>query len=325
MFSIYHDITLDRDSIKLISKHDEKLRNAIKHNIISIDRIIDIDKTVSQKAAIDAHRAVGKIQIDLQFDFESFPLITQHLIDEGDLCGIGRTIFPRCDFAIAARYSYVHEFSASMIAKQEYSDAHRAIVERYLDAYAGSLGVGRYIAAAELYHLHAARIATECARGIEIDFYGKQDQSGAINRISRFAGALASDLIFLHEFKSSAGKLRTSATTKSGIEFEIRIRDTLKSNGFYAHLTATTGDFGGDIIAERDGVRYCIQCKNLTSPAGVKAVQEAYSACSHYECDFAVVVSSGGYTERAYQMARKLGVLLHDENSISKLNVRTHS
>ena len=63
-----------------------------------------------------------------------------------------------------------------------------------------------------------------------------------------------------------------------GQEFEYYCADLLKSQGFLeVEVTRASGDYGVDILAEKDGVTYAIQCKCYTAPVGVKAVQEAYA------------------------------------------------
>ena len=63
-----------------------------------------------------------------------------------------------------------------------------------------------------------------------------------------------------------------------GHDFEFFCADLLRTQGFIdVEVTRGSGDFGVDILAEKDGVTYAIQCKCYTAPVGVKAVQEAYA------------------------------------------------
>jgi len=52
-------------------------------------------------------------------------------------------------------------------------------------------------------------------------------------------------------------------------------------------------------------------------PAGVKAVQEAAAARAHYGTDFAVVCSSGGFTDAAINLATSAEVMLSNFDQLS--------
>ena len=70
-----------------------------------------------------------------------------------------------------------------------------------------------------------------------------------------------------------------------GHEFEYYCADLLMKRGFQeVEVTRGSGDYGIDILAERDGVTYAIQCKCYSVPVGVKAVQEAYAGRDYYDC-----------------------------------------
>ena len=106
----------------------------------------------------------------------------------------------------------------------------------------------------------------------------------------------------------------------NGIEFEKLCLDELIRHGYFAECTARTGDFGADVIAEKDGIKYCFQCKNTKSPSGVKAVQEIISGKSFYKCDYAAVVSANGYTDAAIELAARAGVSLLSIDNVSNID-----
>ena len=63
-----------------------------------------------------------------------------------------------------------------------------------------------------------------------------------------------------------------------GRDFEFFCAELLEKRGFLeVEVTKGSGDNGVDILAEKDGVTYAIQCKRYEEPIGVKAVQEAYA------------------------------------------------
>ncbi|MBO5565402.1 MAG: restriction endonuclease [Lachnospiraceae bacterium] len=102
-----------------------------------------------------------------------------------------------------------------------------------------------------------------------------------------------------------------------GSTFERFCAELLKKNGYRkVRLTEATGDHGIDILADKDGVRYAIQCKCYEGKVGNKAVQEAYSGRDIYEADRAVVLINNYFTPQAEEDAEALGVLLWDREAL---------
>ena len=98
-----------------------------------------------------------------------------------------------------------------------------------------------------------------------------------------------------------------------GEAYEKYVADRLRGEGFdNIRMTRSSGDFGVDILAEKDGVKYAIQCKRYSKPVGVKAVQEVYSGCHKYGMEQPVVVASSSFTPNARTLAHDLGVSLWD-------------
>ncbi len=98
-------------------------------------------------------------------------------------------------------------------------------------------------------------------------------------------------------------------SSMSGWDFERYCADCLLKKGFTkAEVTSGSGDHGVDIIAEQNGIRFGIQCKLYQGQISNKAVQEAYTGASFYDCDVAVVMSNSKLTKQADEEARKLRV-----------------
>lgn len=114
---------------------------------------------------------------------------------------------------------------------------------------------------------------------------------------------------------------RPSRVEHVGILFEERVAKELESLGYLVDRTPVTGDFGADLIAEKDDLRYAIQCKSHAKPIGLKAVQEAVGARRYYKCDYGVVIASSSFTLAAKELAGETGVLLVGETSISRLEL----
>lgn len=73
----------------------------------------------------------------------------------------------------------------------------------------------------------------------------------------------------------------------NGYEFEDYVANLLEKLGYCnIEVTQSSGDYGADVLAEKTGITYAIQCKwsSLGSNnIGNKAVQEIYSAKAFYE------------------------------------------
>jgi len=105
-----------------------------------------------------------------------------------------------------------------------------------------------------------------------------------------------------------------------GPEFEAYVALLLEDNGFkHVALTKGSGDQGVDILAERNGKTYAIQCKNYEGSVGNFAVQEAYTGAQFYGCDKAAVICPGAFTRGAKELAQSTGVLLWDGKKLSHM------
>lgn len=105
----------------------------------------------------------------------------------------------------------------------------------------------------------------------------------------------------------------------SGLEFEYFCQEILIQNGFKATVTKASGDNGGDIKAEKEGVSYIIQCKKYSDKVGNKAVQEVYAAKGIYNTEKAIVMTNNYFTEQAKFEADKLGIQLWNRDNVIQL------
>ena len=110
----------------------------------------------------------------------------------------------------------------------------------------------------------------------------------------------------------------------TGEEFEEYVALILGDNGFREiELTRASGDQGVDVLAERSGLQYAIQCKNYAGAVGNAAVQEAYAGAQYYGCDVAVVVCPGEFTRAARELAASTGVELWDAQRLTRMMRRS--
>lgn len=109
----------------------------------------------------------------------------------------------------------------------------------------------------------------------------------------------------------------SSFDNMSGLEFENFCADILKKNHFVnVSVTQGSGDYGIDILAEKDDITYAIQCKCYSSPVGNSAVQQANTGKAFYGKDIAVVLTNNFFTEQAVQEASAVGVKLWDRSKL---------
>lgn len=105
-----------------------------------------------------------------------------------------------------------------------------------------------------------------------------------------------------------------------GYEFEYYCAELLKKRGFIdVSVTKGSGDYGVDVLAEKDGVTYAIQCKAYTTPVGVKAVQEAYAGREFYDRMVGAVLTNQYFTKPAVEAAKKLKILLWDRGYLDSM------
>lgn len=105
-----------------------------------------------------------------------------------------------------------------------------------------------------------------------------------------------------------------------GHDFEYYCAELLKRRGFQeVEVTKGSGDYGIDILAEKDGVTYAIQCKCYAAPVGVKAVQEAYAGRDYYDRMVGAVLANQYFTQPAVEAAMKLKILLWDRGYLESM------
>ena len=105
-----------------------------------------------------------------------------------------------------------------------------------------------------------------------------------------------------------------------GYDFEYYCADLLRKRGFIdVSVTRGSGDYGIDILAEKDGVTYAIQCKAYASPVGVKAIQEAFAGKEYYDRMVGAVLTNQYFTNPAVEAAKKLKILLWDRGYLDSM------
>lgn len=143
---------------------------------------------------------------------------------------------------------------------------------------------------------------------------------GALWLLWRAAGAVLAVPAYILRKLTAKRNTVARCLRLSGPEFEAYVALVLGDNGFkHVEITKGSGDQGVDILAERNGRTYAIQCKNYEGAVGNFAVQEAYAGAQFYGCDVAAVICPGTFTKGAKELAESTGVVLWDGRRLSRM------
>ena len=101
-----------------------------------------------------------------------------------------------------------------------------------------------------------------------------------------------------------------------GREFEEYLGTLFRRKGYHVEVTQYVGDWGGDLVLSKDGVRTAVQAKRWKKNVGNKAVQEVFAAKESYRCTRAMVVTNSYFTEAAKKQAADCKVELWDRDQL---------
>lgn len=105
-----------------------------------------------------------------------------------------------------------------------------------------------------------------------------------------------------------------------GLDFEHYVAELLRENGFRNVSLTEKYDFGVDIIAEKDGVRWGIQAKRYSGLVKAEAVRQVVTGLRIYGCDRAMVITNSTYSAVAQRLATGNDCILVDRVELKRLN-----
>ena len=108
----------------------------------------------------------------------------------------------------------------------------------------------------------------------------------------------------------------------SGEQFEHYLACLFKSQGYTVKVTRSVGDFGADLVLERQGNKIVIQAKRHGKNIGIEAVQQVYSSKNYYGASEAWVFFNRGYTKSAVNLAKANDVKLIGRNELIEMMLR---
>ena len=108
----------------------------------------------------------------------------------------------------------------------------------------------------------------------------------------------------------------------NGHEFEMYLEHLFKRLGYKAKKTKGSGDYGVDLLLQRDKVTIAVQAKRYKNKVNLKAVQEVVGGKGYYNADEAWVITNSFFTKSAQELAHKNGVKLINRNDLIKIMVK---
>lgn len=112
--------------------------------------------------------------------------------------------------------------------------------------------------------------------------------------------------------------------TMEGHQFEYACAEILKANGFKSvKVTQGSGDYGVDILAQKGGIKYAIQCKCYSHKLDNTPIQEVIGGLAYYGCTKGVVMTNQYFTEPAKRLATVNGVELWDRDALMSMLSKT--
>jgi Restriction endonuclease len=136
------------------------------------------------------------------------------------------------------------------------------------------------------------------------------------------AAALVVDIVAGLAVLGVPAALRRERLVRSGIadvdrmtgrDFEARLAVLFAGLGYVVARTGATGDFGADLLLERDATRVVVQAKRYAGAVGIEAVQQVIGATRYYDAARALVVTNSTCTPAAVQLA-----LAHDVELVER-------
>jgi restriction system protein len=139
------------------------------------------------------------------------------------------------------------------------------------------------------------------------------------NARTGLAGAVVGLFLAMLLSREAGKRPRTSMTAidaMTGTEFEDYVAARLRRAGWQVTFTSVVGDYGVDLIGQRDGKSVAVQCKRHGKPVGVAAVQQVVSGARHHGCAKSIVISNQEFTQAAKQLALTHGCQLIGRNAL---------
>ena len=122
----------------------------------------------------------------------------------------------------------------------------------------------------------------------------------------------------MREFFEHIRSVEDMAALGDGLYQEL-IADLFGDYGYAVSAAPGPGDYGADLIMEKDGQKVVVHARLYAGGAGVDAVRDAHFAKHYFGADEAWVVSASGFTSEAGSTADGIGVHLVTGEGVLRL------
>jgi len=109
-----------------------------------------------------------------------------------------------------------------------------------------------------------------------------------------------------------------------GTAFELYLATLLAGCGYRVRHVGHSGDFGADLVVEKDGGSAVVQAKRYVKNVGVEAVREATAARAYYGTAGAIVLTNSGFTRNAVTLAECNDVTLWGRDMLFSMSAQAY-
>jgi len=109
-------------------------------------------------------------------------------------------------------------------------------------------------------------------------------------------------------------------------DFEDFVAQLFKDNGYEVKQTPYSGDYGADLIIEKNNERIAVQVKRYAqnNTVGVKDINQVIGARDYYKCTSARIITTSSFTTPGKSLARGAIVDLWDWDSLQRYICTTY-
>ena len=131
--------------------------------------------------------------------------------------------------------------------------------------------------------------------------------------------AVITRFIFLFRGRISIHSSKMSDIDRmTGLEFEKYVAHLLNKQGYRDIRLTEEFDYGVDIIATKDNIRWGIQVKRYSGLVKADAVRQVVTALKKYNCDRSMVITNSTYSRVSQEQAISNNCILIDRDILIK-------
>lgn len=104
-----------------------------------------------------------------------------------------------------------------------------------------------------------------------------------------------------------------------GIEFEKYVGKILKKNDYTNIHFTEKYDYGVDIIATKDGIRWGIQVKRCSRLVKADAIRQVVAGLNYYGCERAMIIANSVFSRVAVLLAESNDCVFIDRSGLAKM------